>query len=493
MDNEDQINEEQIRDLVAQSKKFFLRDDERQLTPYRGYNLAEEFAKTKKNKSPVVWLSVLLFTTIFIAMSVVLTLYIQAEAKRVPVGIADFADINLKDVLDKAKRYENEKNMALRKLEDLKAKMEREIEDARTSADREIALINNTEGLSAAEKNRRLALIRQRRENSIGEIQDRYNEQIEQTEREIEAAQEKIDEYDTRLLEKAREQEEILNNQRMKFELEIQETVNYYEGRIAELENQMNEEINSLKTYHDSFVRQLRANHANEIARLKETHKNEIAALKESHKNEIERLILLYNPIFDSPAIKRILAQNAGEEITEPPSLNEYHTVLQRENILNSEEFERLRSYTLDSEAILERLQQIPFKNSVSPALEQLRLRSWFIVREYEKLWAEMANVIEDKSMTINQFEHSLNSLVKKSRENGYILDPRKPDNIIVYIDRNLVVKTDDLGYVFRKDDDFIGTIEFNVSEKGITASLIALRDENRPIEPFDKILVQVK
>jgi hypothetical protein len=81
---------------------------------------------------------------------------------------------------------------------------------------------------------------------------------------------------------------------------------------------------------------------------------------------------------------------------------------------------------------------------------------------------------------------------VTVNRENGYILDPRDTSNIQVYMDRIRQVQDGTIGYVFREDDEFIGTIEFNRDGEVVTAGLVELVDD-RSLQPFDKVLIQVQ
>jgi hypothetical protein len=94
--------------------------------------------------------------------------------------------------------------------------------------------------------------------------------------------------------------------------------------------------------------------------------------------------------------------------------------------------------------------------------------------------------------MDVAHFIHALDFLVADSRENGYILDPRDPENIIVFIDKIHAVNDGDQGYVFRREDELIGIIRFSVTPREITASLVEISAPEETIAPFDKILIQI-
>jgi hypothetical protein len=106
---------ENIQDLVEQSKLVFLRElatefQERQAQ----YNLEEEFAKTKRNRSLLVPMVVMGIVLFFVAGAVGITLYIENRSKDVQVGVHAFEDVNLRDVLDAAREHEQERKAARR-------------------------------------------------------------------------------------------------------------------------------------------------------------------------------------------------------------------------------------------------------------------------------------------------------------------------------------------------------------------------------------------
>ena len=82
---------------------------------------------------------------------------------------------------------------------------------------------------------------------------------------------------------------------------------------------------------------------------------------------------------------------------------------------------------------------------------------------------------------------------MSSSRENGYVLDARNPEKIIVYIDKIHAVRDGDLGYVFRQEDNLIATIRFDVTSREITASLVELTSEDAAMAPFDKVLIDLQ
>jgi hypothetical protein len=504
-------NEDKVKGLVEKSKSFFLRETVSRSLDSEGFQLDREFAKTRKNRSMIVLISIVVFIAIFTAGAVLVTLYIQRESKRVPVNIEAFQDVNLKEVLDRAKKFDNQMKGAKRELSDLQTSMEQEVTEVRREADRQIELVN-VRNLSRAETARQVKLIRDKADAQITSIQERYKPLFKEKEADIAQIQENIDSYDAKMVEQARNQEEVLNNQQRRFELEMEETVTYYETRLAEVERQWKEEVSSLETHYESLLSQINRNHADEIDRLeqqhadeiadlKRLHAEEIAVLKRQHADEVRRLVLTYNPVFDSGEISKLLAATVDPSIIGKENLNNFSDVLAEEGIISRADFDRMYGNIEDMALIMEKLKTIPFENSVPSALRQLEYRNWLVFRRYDAIWQEMAEVIEDKNEIIEDqreqlgnYRYALETLVAGSRENGYVLDPRDKEDIIVFLAPIHAVKEGDYGYVFREDDHVIGTIEFLIAPSGkLRARLVGLESDEYTIQPFDKILIQVE
>ena len=49
------------------------------------------------------------------------------------------------------------------------------------------------------------------------------------------------------------------------------------------------------------------------------------------------------------------------------------------------------------------------------------------------------------------------------------------------------------MGFVFRRDDESIGKIQFSANNGVVSASLEELASTDRPLQPFDKILIQIQ
>ncbi len=486
MGNDDKMKkkEENLPKKIEDSKDIFLKDDAIRYAGVETYDLEKEFAETKKNKSPFIWITIMLFVAVFAAAAVLITVYIQNRSKNVPVNIEDFADVNLKDVLDKAKQYESHLHKAERELQDIRNEMNMKIEEVKQKAARDIELIQ-AKNLRQAEENRQTAEVRSREEEDIAAIRAEYEDLIRQKEAEIAGIQEKINQYDTQMVEQAKAQEEILNNQQKKFELQMEETVTYYEERLEELKSQQKENVTALKNHQEDYVQQ-----------LKQNHDREIAGLKRAQAEEIRRLILKYNPIFTSEELKTILAM-AVDDIPEP-KLTTYRDVLANEGIISKANFDLIHANTYRLNKLIERMQEIPYVNSLPDAIDRIQYFGAITYNDYEQLVKDLIRTVEIKNnyiynqyLQIGHYQYALSNLIDESREHGYILDPRDPNYIHIFLDEMHDVSTDDTAYVFRTDDELIARIQFNVQQGYVTAAVIEQVSETKSIEPFDKILIQ--
>ena len=475
MDNDNQVGREVVR-----AKELFLTETfGSQIRPPQLYSVEEEFAKAKQNRSPLVTITVFAFVILSVVAAAVTTLLIQRSAQQVDFDISDFQDVNLSEILVVQKRNENALAVALRELADLISARDAKIEDVQNDISRRTELVRN-ENLSAGEQARRISALENEQTNLVAAVNREYDPLIAAKQEEIDTLQSRIDEYDTRVIEEAERQEERLNNQRQLFELERMKLTDYYETKIAELEAQAEKEKAELIRQKDELVALLRRNHA----------------------AELNRMFYLYNPVFEEPAIAAILERNYFPPETDLSMLASFRSLLESEGIISRTRFQRLRGALYDFEALLSRFELVPYQNSIPGTFQSLRDLETLIVTEYERMWTDLASNVSEKNQAIAEqsgtiddladlvagYEYAVDYLAEVSRENGYVVDARDPANILVRINTSLPPRHDNVGYVFRDVDDYIGMIRLSDG----TAELVELADPNRPIQPFDIFLIQL-
>ena len=476
MDNDNEIG----REIVRVKELFLTETFGAQVVPPKLYSVEDEFARAKKNRNSVVTLTVLAFVVIFAAAAAVITLLIERSSQKIDFDINEFQDVNLTEILDVQKRNENALEVAIREVTDLEDARDGEIRIVSADIARRIEIVEN-ENLTIATKNNRTADLRSEEARLSDTIRGKYDPLIAERRQEIEAIQSKIAEYDTKLIEEAKKNEEQLNNQQKIFELEKQNLTDYYDERIANLEESADAERIELTKQKEELVALLRRNHA----------------------AELQRQFRLYNPVFEGPRISGVLNRYLQVPDVDLTALTGYRQTLISEKVLTQNGFTELRINLTDFSDLLARLEVVPYQNSIPESLSRLRDLQTLIIARYEYLWNELVERIDTKNEIISEqlqelaaraglierYEYSVDFLARDSRENGYILDARDTANILMRVNTTLPVSDGIPAYVFREVDDYIGEIKIYEDR----AELVELANPERPIEPFDIFLIQLQ
>ena len=285
-------------------------------------------------------LTILAFVVVFVGISAAVTLVIQRSSQRVDIDISDFQDINLTEILNVQKRNESALEAALRQLADLERARVNQIQIIEDDIDGRVELVSNG-NLSVGERTRRINDLRSEESALIAGVGREFDPQIEEKRAEIDAIQERIDEYDSRLIEEARRTEATLL--------------------------------------------------------------------------QLETLVIARYEYLWTELAARVNTKNG--------------------------------------------------------------------------IIADQTSTIADQSELIDRYSYSIENLARDSRANGYVLDARNMNDILVHINPSLPPLSGSIGYVFRDVDDFIGEIRVD----GNRAELVQLANANRAIRPFDIFLIQLQ
>ncbi|MCX7786569.1 MAG: hypothetical protein N2442_02585 [Spirochaetes bacterium] len=469
-----------VRDLVEKSKSLFLQELASEFRQRQAqYNLETEFAKTKQNRSllvPVVVAGIVLF---FLAGAVGVTLYIEKKSREVQVGAQAFESVNLRDVLDTAKRLEQDLSKAKKDLEDLQDSQRAEIEQARLGFQRESELIATSTDLTEPAKTERLQAAQLRLNRQLQAIQASYAPRIAAKEKEIQGIQKQMDSYDARQVQRAREQEEILNNQRRLYEMEMERTLKAHANELRELNQRYTREIEGLKKYQQDLVAVLKANHAREIASL----------------------ILKYNPTGVSDAVAPLLTASIDPAVLQARLPRFNSSLLTAEGLLDVGALSRLSQKLNELGSVLGELKKIPFQNVVPSIIAQIEARQKEVAILYEQILEVFNRGIQQKNAALrsqeetirglNRYVYAVEQLLIQNREQGYVLDPREPRNLLVVVDKLRVVTPGSVARVFRRDDEYIGKIRYEGEAGKASWVVLELKDPQNPIRPFDKVMVE--
>lgn len=97
---------------------------------------------------------------------------------------------------------------------------------------------------------------------------------------------------------------------------------------------------------------------------------------------------------------------------------------------------------------------------------------------------------LQTEKGSINSYRYAFNYLARTRSESGFIVDPRDPDQIDVIIRSGLRVRAGEKAQVFRRDDEFIGVVEFIKTSGRIMAKTKSL-EKGKKIRPFDSLFIK--
>jgi len=152
-----------IKDLVSASSREYLARSLETTEGGKPYVLEEEFSATRRNRSFFVVGVTLLTVAAFVATAFLLTRAIERATENQTVDVSSFEDLNLKDLLDVAKRAEERFDLLTRELGVLERAMEAELRAVRLAYESDADVIA-VERISDSARRSRLAQAARRRD-----------------------------------------------------------------------------------------------------------------------------------------------------------------------------------------------------------------------------------------------------------------------------------------------------------------------------------------
>ncbi len=454
MDNDNKIKPPAVRG----TSDFLKEDPALQVSKVQLYSLDSEFAKTKNNKSLAFYLLFIGFLCVVIGGTIFLTIYIQNLNQRMEIKISDFDELNLKDLLNASRKNYGDLLQLKQDVLTLKQQMKGDLAQAQIDVNNSIKLIKE-KGLSPDDENTAIKQANDEGSKKIAAVRDNYQSQIDKKQNEINLIQKNLGQYDQKMMDAAKKSEQVLEDTQKLSELELNKQKKIYEDKMKDMEAKQKKDIQDIQDY---------------------------------NKRMIDVLVLKYNPVITDKKITNLLNSKIDPSWKNSFSLKNYSGLLGQERILSESDFNGLRGLIGDYDALISRLYKVPYTNSIPTALAHLDYISGSIVQNYDDLWNKMAGVIQKKNNMIDSYRFALDAYSKINRENGYVVDPRDTNRILVYIDKIYNIKNDDSGIVFRNEDETIATIKFYQDFEGIKAKIGELYGTNQ-IQPFDKILIKLK
>jgi len=229
-------NDDEIKHLIRRESESFLKNA---LVESKGkgaaYDLTAEFARTRRNKSFVVIGATAITIAVLGVAAVAVTRAIERNIARAPVDVAAFEDLHLKDILDSSKRNEADLDRAKLELSQLDGDLESGLETADRDYRSSVESIR-ARALGGADESRSIARAAATKDAVQRKLRVDYSVAAAAKREEIAAAQKRIDQYDSRSLAQAKEEQSTLANERVAFDIEKKQQAQFYESRIAEIE-----------------------------------------------------------------------------------------------------------------------------------------------------------------------------------------------------------------------------------------------------------------
>lgn len=429
------------------------------------YSLEKEFSRTRREKKQTAYILLALFLLGIVGASYLFSVIIQSRFQKTDINISDFEDLNLEELLGSAKKVEYKLNQARSELSDLEKQRQEKIYQVRDAISREKQLVLNSGDLSSAEKNEKISGLDKLEKLRIDNVETQYDQRISAKKVEIADLEVEYNEMDAEVMKSAEKTETVMNSYQKLYELQMQK----------------------MKKDHDEEMRQLQKEHDAELKRI------------EKYNQQLQELLVLkYNPRF---SVRQVLKESGIPDAVSQatprytgsaqifPQTWDYLPVLGSEGIYSLNDYQQLRREQMYVEAILARLDAIPYTNSVQPALDELIYLYNLNVNDYEHLWYNTAVRLNEKIQLLDYYRWALQSYAADNRESGYILDARDSKKIIAFIDDIYRVQAGDQAVVFRGDQQFIARISLTPLKDSYQVQVLEQSPTNR-IKSLDKILL---
>ena len=330
--------EREPTEIMERSKSHFLGGEilDAEAHP-RMYSLEAEFRESASNRDYKFYVVIASFLLTLIVATLGIAWYIEQRYRNVNVTIAEFQDMNLRELLNAARNEEQKLALAEKAMSGLARERDLELQrlQSRSATEREAILSSDR---SKEEKSRAVAANRTAETKARGAVTQRFSEQMATKGREVAELRAAVAGRRTAVREGVSKAEDVVNNYERLNRLRMERQKDYYENRISET-------------------------------------------------------ILRYNPIFRD---RRLLALTGAAPRRAPgkPSIGGYHNGMARAGI-GPGSFATTRQNSDDLFALFARLEKIPFTNSSAPGLRGAHAKAALVVNEYESMRLQLAGALE--------------------------------------------------------------------------------------------------
>lgn len=231
------------------------------------YNLEEEFAKTRKNRSAVIPL-VLVFCAFLMAGFVYGTYFLLSKDK-ISVDLSDglFEEVNVEDLADEVTRttvmYEN----SLRNLDSLKKSLDEKLSEAKKQYEFNLFVIDSMNIDDSKDLKARKNAAKDENKRNIEEIHSEMDKKIQDAQKEAENYKIRLENYKKQTLANENQSEEK-DEKEILARLEREKIIRDYEQRILDLKKELSDEREKNHKEKQEAVETLSSKYQAEIAGL---------------------------------------------------------------------------------------------------------------------------------------------------------------------------------------------------------------------------------
>ncbi len=242
MGNDNKITEEQKSNQIHKEVMLFLgKELERihQTSNEQTYNIEKEYAKSKKNHSPFSALMLISCFLVVLAIAFIMTKTIAAHNEEITVSVAEFDDLNLKNLLNTVGAAQTNYDNAVKKRATIEGDMTVKLKAAEDAHTNDIFVIDSMTRLTKKKRAELVAEADKKYKEALAAVHEEFDGQLAQADKEVSEYKSQLAEFDSAKVQAAQEKEKALDTERRVKELEQKRIKDQYESRIAEMNKKL--------------------------------------------------------------------------------------------------------------------------------------------------------------------------------------------------------------------------------------------------------------
>lgn len=433
MDNDIKIIDKKESSQTHKDVMLFL-DDELNLlqkeNAISSYNLDEEYAKTKKNKSLFSFFILTGCLIVVLLVSWGLKKNIDTKNENITINLEEFDNLNLKGLLDSVFKVQGNYDNAIKEKSRIISQKELELQDAQTKLDNELFLIDSLKLSSKKEIARRKTQAEDEYKKTVEGINLKYDEQIAAIEAEANEYKLQLAEYDTAKIESAKEQEKLLNSERQVQELERKKLIKEYEDRLSAVNADFTE-------YKETSNKRMK----NSVTEVAKKYQAEIDALDPVIKNtEADKLISVYKN--DTNALKfdsqNYLTQDLVSDELAASALEKGQEIYNKYELLNNVIASIPQKHSIPSYVAASKYYVNELSKGFADSTVQMHNEKVEIIQDFTNQVINLEKQVETEKQLNKKQETTYKGIIENflllNKWNAIVISAKSKDSIDVYV-----------------------------------------------------------